>query len=322
MHIVFGSVLIIPVANPLSLLTSRATMMLVSIMIKNVKFISVAILVLLGAVIIFLLTQNDSFILLHPKGLLAHQERNLMVLVVSIMSIVAIPLYMLTLYIAVKYREGNNKNPYTPDKTAKPILVIMWWVIPTIIVLILAVINWKNSHALDPFKPLSTTTKPINIQVIALRWKWLFIYPEENIATINFIQFPTNTPVNFELSADAPMNSFWIPSLSGQIYAMTGMGTKLHITTDKPGDYAGSAAEINGAGFAGMRFIARAGSVSDYESWIQSVRQSQKKLDMSVYKTLSLPSEYNPVVYYSPVEPDLYNKVIDAYLPKDGTMSH
>lgn len=322
MHIVFGRLLIISVVCPLSRLVFRATMKVLIKMPKNIKFIAISLIVLLASLAIFLLVKNDSFVLLHPKGLLAIKERDLMITVVSIMLIVALPLYLLTLYIAVKYREGNKNNSYTPDKTAKPLLIVLWWVVPTVIVLILAVINWNNSHALDPFKPLNAKSKPITIQVIALRWKWLFIYPEQNLATVNFIEFPVDTPVNFELSADAPMSSFWIPSLSGQIYAMTGMGTKLHVIANKPGDYTGSAAEINGKGFAGMRFIARAGSKSEYDSWITQTKESQRPLNMATYNQLAEPTEDNPVEYFSPVEPDLYNKIIDKFLPQGGHENH
>lgn len=293
----------------------RATIKLTLKMIKNYKFIIIPVCVLLLGCFIFFFLKNDNAALMHPKGLIAISERNLAATVVGIMMIIAIPVYILVTYTAIKYRDTNKKNKYTPDSIPSRLTVLLWWLIPTIIILILAVINWNSSHALDPFKPLDSNVAPLKIQVIALRWKWLFIYPDQDIATVNFIEFPINTPVNFELTADAPMSSFWIPKLSGQIYAMTGMGTKIHTITSIPGDYDGSATEINGSGFAGMKFIARASTESDFNKWVQKVKTSQKTMNMDSYQKLSTPSEYNPVDFYSTVDPDLYNKVIDKFLP-------
>src|SRR5262249_6679452 len=144
----------------------------------------------------------------------------------------------------------------------------------------MAVITWRSAHELDPYKPLQSEARPLMIQVVALDWKWLFIYPEEGIATVNFIQFPVHTPIQFTLTADgSPMNSFWIPQLSGQIYSMTGMTTPLHIIADEPGEYAGRANELNGKGFADMHFVAKATSQSEFDEWVASVKGSGQVLN-------------------------------------------
>jgi cytochrome o ubiquinol oxidase subunit 2 len=274
-------------------------------------------LIVIGILILVFYAISNNIALLNPKGIIALQERNIIYLDVFLMFLVVIPMFIIALLIAHKYKEDSKKAKYVPDWKNSKLLVLVWWTVPAVLVLVLAVINWKNTHALDPFAPLESNVKSLTIQVIALRWKWLFIYPEQNIATVNYIQFPVDTPINFELSSDdAPMNSFWIPQLGGQMYAMTGMGTKLHLIANTIGDFSGSAAEINGAGFSGMRFVARSSSNEDFERWVEKVHKSSKTLDADEYDMLSKPSENNPVVFYSSTVPGLYNKIIMKYMTK------
>jgi cytochrome o ubiquinol oxidase subunit 2 len=150
--------------------------------------------------------------------------------------------------------------------------------------------------------------------VVALQWRWLFIYPAQGIATINYLELPSNTPVNFQLTADAPMNSFWIPQLGGQMYAMPGMSTQLHLEASNPGQFNGSAAEINGAGFAGMKFQVVAAASSDFDNWVAAVKNGPNHLDQAEYQRLARPSEDSAVAYYSAVPFDLYNSVIIKYM--------
>jgi cytochrome o ubiquinol oxidase subunit 2 len=183
-----------------------------------------------------------------------------------------------------------------------------------VIIVILAVITWRSSHELNPFRPLRADKPAITIQAIALDWKWLFIYPEHGIATVNFIQFPVKTPINFEITSDAPMNSFWIPALGGQIYAMPAMRSKLHLIADEIGDYRGASANISGKGFAGMKFTAKATHEEEFEKWAETVRQSPIHLDLNQYNELLVPSEYNPISYYSLLEPNLFEQVLMKYM--------
>lgn len=285
------------------------------IMLKKHKLPLVALAIIVIGFIVFIILQYSNLSLLNPKGPIARAERDLAFVAVFLMLIVAVPMTASTFIIAYRYRAGNKNTKHEPDKQAGKMRVISWWAIPTVIVLILGFIIWKDTHKLDQYRPIESSVQPITIQVVALRWKWLFIYPKHGIATVNFIQFPEKTPINFELTADeAPMNSLWIPALGGQTYAMTGMSTKLHLMADNPGDFRGSAAELSGSGFSGMKFIARSSTQKDFEAWVQKIKQSSKVLDSAEYERLILPSENNSTSYYSSTEGDLYNKIITKYM--------
>lgn len=248
--------------------------------------------------------------LLNPKGWVALQQRNLLFVATLLMLIVVIPVIVMTFVFAWKYRANNPKAKYTPDWDYSLVAESIWWGFPLVIIIALSVITWKSTHALDPFKPIETGVRPMTIQVVALQWKWLFIYPEENIATVNFIQFPENTPINFEITADAPMNSFWIPQLGGQIYAMPGMKTKLHLIANEVGSFRGSSANLSGKGFAGMTFVAKSSSRADFDRWVQSAKQSSNALTLDVYNQLAEPSENNPVVLYSLKDESLFEGIV------------
>lgn len=274
--------------------------------------------VLLGAialgVVIFFIARGHNLQLLNPKGPIAHQERTLLISAISLMLVVAIPMLIMAAFIAWKYRASNTSATYTPDKETNFQTQLVFWGIIGTVIAILAVLNWNSTHVLDPFKPLNSTNKPLTIQVIALQWKWLFIYPEQNIATINYVEFPNGTPVNFLLTADAPMNSFWIPQLGGQMYAMPGMSTQLHLQADAPGEFQGSAAEISGAGFAGMKFQAVATTNAEFNNWVASVKKAPATLDPVTYDKLAAPSVNVPVAYYSSAQYGLYSQVMMKFM--------
>ena len=251
---------------------------------------------------------------LDPKGYIASEEKRLIIIAVLLMLIVVVPVIVLTVLFAWRYRATNTKAKYTPNWEHNVMLEVVWWAIPCIIVIILATITWITSHQLDPYKPLNVKTKPITIEVVALDWKWLFIYPEQNIATVNFIQIPDHVPINFKITADAPMNSFWIPHLGGQIYAMAGMQTKLHLIADEKGEYPGLSSNFSGGGFSGMKFIAKVSSEEDFNRWIDSVRKSPDSLTQIEYNKVAKPSENDSIKYYSSVEHDLYNGIIMKFM--------
>jgi cytochrome o ubiquinol oxidase subunit 2 len=267
----------------------------------------------LGLLLAILLRGTD-VTLLNPKGLIAQKQTNLMLFSVAVMLSVAVPTLILFYFFAWRYRESSKKASYDPDTHHGKLFIIFLWAIPSVLVLTLAQAMWPAAHKLDPHKQIATGAAPLTIQVIAMRWKWLFIYPEQNIASVNFVQVPTGTPVQFELTADeAPMSSFWIPHLGGQLYAMTGHSNSLHLMADTPGDYGGRSAEINGPGFAGMKFMARASSKEAFERWVQGAQQSPNVLDSQAYETLLMPSENNPAAFYSSPQSDLYDKVLAKY---------
>lgn len=250
---------------------------------------------------------------LESHGSVGKQEKHLIIIATLLMLIVVVPVYFLTFYIAWKYRASNKAARYQPEFDGNRKLEFTWWAIPGAIIIILSVVAWNSAHSLDPSRQLAGGGQAMEIQVVALPWKWLFIYPDKNIASVNFVELPVGRQVDFNITSDAPMNSFWIPQLGGQIYAMAGMSTHLHLMADTPGDYRGVSANISGRGFAGMNFTARAVSRADFDKWIASAGAATKQLDQSAYDRLAQPSENNPVALYSSVQPGLYSKLLLKY---------
>ncbi len=265
--------------------------------------------------LIFNLIDGKNIALFHSAGLIAQEQRDLMIFVTVILLIAAIPTMFLLYYTAWKYRESNVRTVHDSEAEQKKSTTFVMWAIPTAVMILLAPIMYTATHKLEPKKTIASDAKPITIQVVAMRWKWVFLYPEQQIATVNFVQIPKDTPVTFELTADeAPMSSFWIPNLGGQLYSMTSHVNQLNLIGETIGDYPGSSAELNGAGFAGMKFTTRVSTGSDFESWVQSVKQSTSTLDDNSYKALLKPSEDNPVAVYSSFQNDLYAKVAKKYM--------
>lgn len=252
--------------------------------------------------------------LLFPKGIIALEERDLLFIIQALMLLVILPVYALTFVFSWIYRAHNPKAKYDPDLVDNKLAEYIWWGIPLVMTAIIAVLTWYKTHELDPFKPLKSDNKPMTIQVVALQWKWLFIYPEEKIASVNFLQFPKQTPIHFEITADAPMNSFWIPRLGGQIYAMPKMKSELHLMADEVGDFRGSSANLSGEGFSGMNFIARASTDEDYHKWIETAKKSSNILNLEQYNQLVTPSQNNPEAIYQLKDDNLFNQIIMKYM--------
>lgn len=276
------------------------------------------------AFVIWYVLQDRNVALLNPKGLIAHEQRGLMVFTITVLLIIAIPSLFILFFTAWKYRESNAKASHAPTASQGNFLDLSMWLIPTVFMFVLATVMWSATHRLVPQKLIHSDTKPIRIQVISMRWKWLFIYPDQKIATVNFVQIPVNTPVQFELTADeAPMSSFWIPNLGGQLYSMTGHINRLNLMAETLGDYAGSSAEINGSGFSDMKFTAHASSAEDFDRWVRAVKWSPDVLNTATYEKLLTPSENNPTVFYSDFNANLYDKVVMKYLgPNEGHTHH
>ena len=269
------------------------------------------------AAILFKLSGADIPVL-QPKGMIASEQRDLLVFATLIMLIVVVPVFVMTFVFAWKFRASNKKATYKPDWDHSKKLEAIWWGVPCLIIAVLATLTWMTSHSLDPFKPLASSQEPVRIQVVALQWKWLFIYPDEGIATVNHMTIPVNRPVNFDITSDAPMNSFWIPSLAGQIYAMSGMSTKLHVRADEIGVYRGSSANISGEGFAGMKFDVNAVSEDDYKSWLTSSKASEKYLTFEEYDRLAEPSKDNAKTTYALATSGHYDRIIMKYMMPNG----
>ena len=251
---------------------------------------------------------------LNPKGLIASQERDLIVFATLLMLTVVVPVFFLTGFFAWKYRASNKKAKYTPDWEHSRVDELIWWAVPFVLIAILAAVTWRTTHDLDPFRALGVDAKPVVVQVVALDWKWLFIYPEEGIASVNHFEIPIYTPVNFEISADAPMNSFWLPQLGGQIYAMPGMRTKLHLFADAEGVYNGSSANLSGKGFSGMDFTAQVGTQEDFDAWVAEVKRTGQRLDWSAYTQLTEPTINHPTILYGAVDTGLFERILMKFM--------
>ncbi len=280
------------------------------------KKYKIALIILLSIGALFwcaMLLKGVNVAVMNPKGLIASKQRDLIITATLLMLIVVIPVFLLTIFISWKYRSGNKDAKYTPDWDHSSKAEMVWWGFPLVIILTLSVITWKWTHDLDPFKPIESNAKTMTVQVIALRWKWLFIYPEQGIASVNFVQFPEQVPIKFEITSDAPMNSFWIPQLGGQIYAMPGMMSQINLIADERGVFSGSSANLSGKGFAGMRFVAKASSQAEFDQWVVSVQGSSQSLNREEYKRLAQPSEYDQPAFYLLQDDGLFNWSIMKY---------
>jgi cytochrome o ubiquinol oxidase subunit 2 len=267
------------------------------------------------ALLIKVLLYGHNVALFNPKGLMAHEQLGLILFAAGVALAIALPTVALLYFTAWKYRETNPKAKYEPEMKHGRLYKVGVWALPATFMLVISVVMWSASHRLEPQKPIASEAKPLVVQVVALRWKWLFLYPEQKISTVNYVQIPTDTPVRFELTADdAPMSAFWIPNLGGMLYAMTGHVNPLNLMAQTPGDYPGSVAEINGAGFAKMRFTARASSKADFDAWVGDTQVVPNVLDAAEYDKLRGPSEANPAAFYSGYEAGLYDNVLMKYM--------
>jgi cytochrome o ubiquinol oxidase subunit 2 len=250
---------------------------------------------------------------LDPKGSVGLAEKSLIGTATFTMLIVVVPVILMTLWFAWRYRASNRRATYAPKWAHSTAIEVVIWTVPSIIILCLGVLTWKTTHELDPYKPIESAVKPINVEVVALDWKWLFIYPDLGIASVNQLAFPVGTPVNFRITSDSVMNSFFIPRLGSQIYAMAGMQTQLHLVADEAGDYAGVSANFSGKGFSDMKFRALATNPEQFNAWVQQVKASSGRLDMNEYNSVAQPSEKEPVRYFSSVDPKLFHNIIAKY---------
>ncbi|MEP7453695.1 ubiquinol oxidase subunit II [Phyllobacterium sp. SB3] len=259
-------------------------------------------------------------VVMNPSGDVAVQQRDLVVISTVLMLIIIIPVMLLTVFFAWKYRQSNTDAPYDPEWDHSTQLELIIWAAPLLIIICLGAVTWMATHLLDPYRPLgrispgkavSETVKPLQVEVVALDWKWLFIYPEYGIASVNEMAAPVDRPIDFRLTSSAVMNSFYIPALAGQIYTMPGMQTKLSAVINHPGEYQGFSANYSGAGFSGMRFAFHGLPDEGFEKWIADVKSKGTALDRMTYLQLEQPSEKVPVQHYASVDPELFSAVLN-----------
>nr|WP_315226516.1 ubiquinol oxidase subunit II [uncultured Albidiferax sp.] len=259
-------------------------------------------------------------VLLNPSGDVAMQQRDLIIVSTILMLLIIVPVIALTLLFAWRYRKSNTKATYDPEWHHSTQLELVIWAAPLLIIIALGAITWISTHTLDPYRPLQRIdanrdvipgTQPLVVEVVALDWKWLFIYPELGIATVNELAAPVDRPIAFKITSSSIMNSFFIPTLAGQIYAMPGMETKLHAVINKAGEYEGFSANYSGAGFSGMRFKFLGMSTENFEAWAKAAKSGGGALSRESYIQLSQPSEREPVRKYATVAPDLYDAILN-----------
>lgn len=267
----------------------------------------------MGAAVIPLLSGCSS-VLLSPKGDVGMQERSLILTALGLMLLVVVPVIILTLVFAWRYRASNAKARYAPKWAHSTAIEAVVWTVPCIIVAILAVIAYRTSYSLDPYRPIDSKVKPITVEVVAMDWKWLFIYPDYGVASVNQMAMPVDVPVNFKITSDTVMNSFFIPQLGSQVYAMAGMETKLHLIANAPGEYEGLSANYSGAGFSDMHFKAIATSRQGFAQWIKHAKSMPGGLDAQAYQALAKPSVKAPIAYYSTVAPGMFGTIVNQYM--------
>ena len=248
-----------------------------------------------------------------PKGPITLAERTLLFDAVLIMMIVIVPVFIMAALFMWRYRSSNRKARYTPDLAYYWPVEVVVWTVPTLIIITLGYHLWHATHKLDPYKGIDPGIEPLKVEVVAQDWKWLFIYPDQDIATVNERVFPSGTPLSLKITSDTVMNSFMIPALGGQIFAMAGMETRLHLLADEPGRFVGRNVQYSGRGFADQRFEAVAVSKDGFDAWVAKVKRSSDQLDAGAYSALAKPTMGHPVTYYSAVEPNLFDTIIVKY---------
>jgi cytochrome o ubiquinol oxidase subunit 2 len=262
-------------------------------------------------------------VLMHPAGAVASQQGHLIVVATVLMLLVIVPVMALTVLFAWRYRKSNSSATYLPDWDHSTQLELVIWAAPLLIIIALGAVTWISTHTLDPYRPLrridaghavTAEMKPLTVEVVALDWKWLFIYPDQGIATVNELAAPVNVPITFKITASTVMNSFFIPSLAGQIYAMPGMETQLHAVMNQAGEYDGFSANYSGAGFSDMHFKFHGVSAAEFAQWVAQAKAGGQTLDRARYLQLERPSEREPVQRFARVSEGLYAGVLDRTL--------
>jgi cytochrome o ubiquinol oxidase subunit 2 len=256
---------------------------------------------------------------LDPKGPIAAADREILFNSLAIMLAIVVPTILATIGVAYWFRSSNRHARYRPDFTYSGRLELLVWSIPAMTVLLVGGVAWIGAHDLDPRKPIDSNVDPVRVQVVSLDWKWLFIYPDQGIASVNHLTVPVGAPVSFELTSSGVMNSFFVPQLGSQIYTMAGMVTRLHLLADHEGTYRGLSANYSGEGFADMRFTVDAVPPEAFAQWIDEARSAGPMLDAGAYAALAKSSSSVAPFTYRSVAPDLFNGILGSAMHPHGS---
>jgi len=257
---------------------------------------------------------------LDPKGPIALAERQILFNALGIMLAIVIPVILAILGVGFWFRASNKRAHYRPNFAYSGRLEMLVWSIPAMTVFLVGGVAWVGSHDLNPRKPIASTVKPLRVQVASLDWKWLFIYPDQGVASVNYLAIPVGTPVSFELTSSGVMNSFFVPQLGSQIYTMAGMVTRLHLQADHAGTYRGMSAQYSGEGFADMHFNVDAVAPDKFSEWVNTARNVGVELDGTAYTELAKPSAKVPAFTYRAVAPGLFNTIMVSEMQSDDAM--
>src|ERR1700736_5776360 len=257
---------------------------------------------------------------LDPKGPIAAADRQILLNSLGIMLAIVIPVIVATLGVAFWFRASNERARYRPNFAYSGRLEMLVWSIPAMTVFLVGGVAWVGSHDLSPRKPIVSTVKPLRVQVASLDWKWLFIYPDEGVASVNYLAIPVGAPVSFELTSSTVMNSFFVPQLGSQIYTMAGMVTRLHLQADQPGSYRGMSAQFSGDGFSDMHFDANAVPNEGFGQWVDAARSAGPELDAKTYADLAKPSTAVAPFTYHSVAPGLFDRILVSEMQSDDAM--
>ena len=267
-----------------------------------------------------------NLVVLDPSGHIAAQQRDLLLIATGLMLLIIVPVMALTVVFAVRYRHGNTKAHYDPEWHHSTILELVIWSAPLAIIICLGAVTYLGTHLLDPYRPLTkidhartveANVAPLEVQVVALDWKWLFIYPQYGVASVNEMAAPVDRPIHFKLTSAGVMNAFYVPELAGMIYTMAGMETQLHAVINKPGEFKGFSSNYSGEGFSGMRFAFKAVDDAGFEDWIAGARADGRALDRAGYLDLVTPSENVPAAHFGTVEDGLFGAIVERCV-EDG----
>ena len=265
--------------------------------------------------LLVLVTSGCNRGVLDPAGPIGAQEKQLLINSTAIMLAIIIPTIIATIAFAWWFRAGNKKATYRPDWEYSGAIEMVVWAIPALTIMLLGGIAWIGSHDLEPSHPLKSQVRPINVEVVSLDWKWLFIYPDQGIATVNQLVVPAGVPVSYRLTSATVWNSFFVPQFGTMIYTMPRMTTRLNLQADRPGIYEGISSHFSGDGFSGMGFKVQAVPANQFAAWVSNAHGSTMKLDGPAYAELSKPSSYAKPMTYGTVVPGLYDAIVANRVP-------